>query len=80
MLADVLLASGQAREALTEYEAVLSKEPNRYRTTLGAARAARSAGLNDRAREYFGRLVDLGKDADTEPDGLREARRAVNRG
>jgi hypothetical protein len=80
MLADILLASGRPNEALSEYEAVLSKEPNRYRTTLGAARAARSAGSQDRAREFFNRLLDLGKDADTERDGLAEARRAVGRG
>ena len=80
MLADTLLASGRAMEALGEYEAVLDKEPNRYRATLGAARAARSAGSPDRAREFFNRLVDLGKEADTERDGLQEARQAVGRG
>jgi hypothetical protein len=78
MLADTLLASGQAKEALIEYESVLSKEPNRYRTTLGAARAARSAGSQDRAREFFGRVVDLGKEADSERDGLQEARQAMS--
>jgi hypothetical protein len=80
VLADILLASGKPKEALSEYETVLSKEPNRYRTTLGAARAARSAGSQDRARELFKQLVDLGRDADTERDELQEARRTVGRG
>lgn len=80
MLADRLLASGQAKEALVEYESVLSKEPNRYRTTLAAARAARSEGAQERAREFFKQLVDLGKDAEIERDGLQEARQAAGRG
>ena len=80
VLADILLASGKATEALGEYEAVLAKEPNRFRPTLGAARAARSAGSQERARDFFKQLVELGRDADTEPDGLREARQAVTRG
>jgi Tfp pilus assembly protein PilF len=80
MLADRLLASGQAREALVEYESVLSKEPNRYRTTLAAARAAHSEGAQERAREFFKKLVDLGKDAEIEREGLQEARQAAGRG
>jgi hypothetical protein len=44
LLADLLLASGKGGEALQEYEAVLNKEPNRYRAVLGAARAASRAG------------------------------------
>ena len=80
ILADKLLASGQGKEALVEYESVLSKEPNRYRTTLGAARAARSAGSQDRAREFFKQLVELGKDAEIERDGLQEARQTAGRG
>jgi hypothetical protein len=76
ILADLLLASGKAEEAVREYEAVLAKEPNRYRPTLGAARAARSAGDQDRARAFFKRLVELGQEADTERDGLDEARQA----
>jgi hypothetical protein len=76
ILADMLLASGKAEEAVREYEAVLAKEPNRYRTTFGAARAARTAGDQDRARVFFKQLVDLGREADTERDGLEEARQA----
>jgi len=80
ILADVLLASGRAKEALGEYEAVLNKEPNRYRTILGAARAAQSVGDQGRARSYFKQLVELASEADTAREGLEEARQAVNRG
>jgi hypothetical protein len=80
LLADLLLVSGKAGDALSEYEAVLSKEPNRYRAVLGAARAASRAGNESRARELFKQLADLGKDADTPRDGLEEARRSASRG
>jgi hypothetical protein len=80
LLADTLLASDRAKEALLEYESVLSKEPNRYRTTLGAARAARSSGDASRGREFFKQLVELGKDAELEAEGLEEARQAASRG
>jgi DNA-binding XRE family transcriptional regulator len=56
LLADLLLASGKAGDALQEYEAVLSKEPIRYRALLGAARAASRTGNESRAREMFKKL------------------------
>jgi hypothetical protein len=84
MLADILAASGKTTEALREYEAVLAKEPNRYRAVLGASRAARSAGQEARARDLFKQLfkqlLEAGRDADTARDGLDEARQAVGRG
>jgi hypothetical protein len=80
LLADLLLASGKAGEALQEYEAVLNKEPNRYRAVLGAARAASRAGNESRARDLFKQLAELGKDADSGRDGLEEARQSLSRG
>ncbi len=80
VLADVLLAAGKTAEALSDYEAVLAKEPNRYRAVLGAARAAHSAGDSTKARAYFAQLLELGKGADTERDGLREAQQYLDRG
>jgi hypothetical protein len=77
MLADLLLASGKAGDALREYEAALNKEPNRYRAVLGAARAASRTGNESRARELFKQLAELGQDADSGRDGLEEARRAA---
>ncbi|MFP5356340.1 MAG: hypothetical protein ACLGIK_14525, partial [Gemmatimonadota bacterium] len=49
LLGDLLLALGRPREALTEYRAALTSEPNRYLTLDGARRAAGAAG--DRAAE-----------------------------
>jgi hypothetical protein len=79
MLADFLLASGQAENALQEYEAVLDKEPNRYRAVRGAARAATGSGDESRARDLFKQLAELGKNADSGRDGLEEARQSVSR-
>ncbi len=80
MLADILSGTGKATEALREYEAVLAKEPNRYRAILGASRAARSAGQEARARDLFKQLLEAGREADSARDGLDEARQAVGRG
>jgi hypothetical protein len=80
LLADLLLEFGEVGEALQEYEAVLKKEPNRYRAVLGAARAASRAGNKSRARDLFKQLVELGKDADSGRDGLEEAHQFLRRG
>lgn len=52
LYADMLLANGQAAEALERYEAALERTPNRHRSLVGAAAAAREAGMADRAAEF----------------------------
>jgi hypothetical protein len=74
VLAEVLLGAGNGDEALREYQAVISKEPNRYRAIFGAARAARLAGDAEKARLYYTQLAELAQSADTERDSLQEAR------
>jgi len=59
LLAEMLMQSNQPTEALHEFEAVLAREPNRFRTLHGAARAAARAGDDVKARTYYRRLVDL---------------------
>lgn len=80
ILADVLLAAGRHADALLAYERVLAKEPNRYRATLGAARASQTTGDPTKARTYYSKIVDLGSDADSARDGLEEARQIVGKG
>jgi hypothetical protein len=75
VLAEVFLEAGNSDAALIEYEAVLAKEPNRYRATFGAARAAHLSGDAEKARVHFTQLVELAQSADTERDSLQEARR-----
>jgi tetratricopeptide (TPR) repeat protein len=71
---DLLLEIGDAAAALTEYETALKATPNRYRGTLGVARAADARGDRAKAAEYYGKLIDLTKDADVERHEVREAK------
>jgi tetratricopeptide (TPR) repeat protein len=74
LLAELLLEMGQPAAALNEFEIALKQTPNRFRVFWGAARAADSAGDHQKASEYFGKLVNLAKNADTERQEIREAR------
>jgi tetratricopeptide (TPR) repeat protein len=74
LLADLLLESGQAVEALSEYETAMRQNPNRYRGFWGAAQAARAAGNREKAAGYSAKLVELTKNADTERPEVREAK------
>ena len=73
----MLLQVKQPAEALVAFEATLTKEPNRFRAVLGAARAARDAGNQKAAAGYFAQLVQIAARADSpgRPE-LREARAA----
>jgi tetratricopeptide (TPR) repeat protein len=74
LFAELLLEMGQPAAALSEFETALKQTPNRYRTFLGIARAANAAGDRQKASEYYGKLVDLAKNADTERQETREAK------
>ena len=74
LLAELLLEMGQSAAALREFETALKATPNRYRAFLGIARAANAAGDRQKASEYYGKLVDLAKNADTERPETREAK------
>src|SRR6266852_5249322 len=74
LLAELLLEVGQPAAALNEFETALRQTPNRFRAYRGAARAADAAGNRQKASEYFGKLVDLAKNADTERQEIREAK------
>jgi hypothetical protein len=73
--ADLLLKHGEAAAALQEYQAVLGTDPNRFRSVLGKARAAKLAENNATAREAYRQLIELCGEADTERPELAEARR-----
>jgi len=74
LFGDMLLESGRAEEALTAYETSLVNDPKRLRSFHGAAQAAVAAGNRDKARYYFGRMVDMAYAGSTRPE-LIEARR-----
>jgi hypothetical protein len=78
-LGDMLLLSKDARGALKEFQATLAKEPNRFRTLYGAARAAAAAGSQADAKRYYKDLVDMCARADGARPELQEARAALAR-
>jgi len=74
MLAELLLELGQPAQALTEYEASHRTDPNRLHGLAGAARAAERAGQRDKAGDYYRRLLDLTRNADTERAEIKQAK------
>jgi tetratricopeptide (TPR) repeat protein len=74
LYAELLLETGQPAAALHEFETAIEQTPNRYRVLLGIARAANAAGDRQKASEYYGKLVNLAKNADTERPETGEAK------
>jgi Tfp pilus assembly protein PilF len=79
LLAYLELGAGDAKLALHNFEAVLQREPNRYRALAGAARAAERAGEARKAVEYSKRLLELAAGADTPLDELAHAKRLLGK-
>jgi hypothetical protein len=78
-LGDMLLLSKDARGALKAFQATLAKEPNRFRTLYGAARAAAAAGSEADAKRYYKDLTDMCARADDARPELQQARAALAR-
>ena len=74
LLADLLLELNQPAAALTEYKAVLQTDPNRFRSLLGEARAAKQAGDATTAHNAYQKLVTLSKPFGPERPELAEAK------
>jgi tetratricopeptide (TPR) repeat protein len=77
--ATMLLERGQAKPALDAFEATIKKEPNRLLTYIGAARAAAKSGNAAKARQYYGKAVELASGADTVWPEVAEARAFVGK-
>lgn len=67
MLGELLLENAQPRPALAlvEFKSTLARQPDRFWSLYGAAKAARLAGDADAARTYFERLLAIAPRADT---------------
>lgn len=76
-LGDLLMEQERPMEALEAYEASLEIWPNRYRSLLGAARAARDAGEAQRSQDHYRTLLDVTRGSDSDRPGVREARQAL---
>ncbi len=59
MLADLLLETKHADQALVEYETDLKFNPNRFNALYGAASAAEMTGMNEKATAYYAQLVKV---------------------
>src|ERR1700719_1459442 len=75
LLADLLLELNQPAAALVEYRAMLRTDPNRFRSLLGEARAAKQTGDSAAAHGAYSRLVALSKPAGPARPELAEATR-----
>lgn len=73
LLAEMLMEVGQPAQALTEFEGVLKKEPNRLGATVGAARAAELTGDRTKARLHYTSTVRLLNVADAGRPELKMA-------
>jgi hypothetical protein len=74
LLADLMLELNQPAAALVEYQAMLSTDPNRFRSLLGQARAAEQTGDSATAQEAYRKLVTLSKPIGSERPELAEAK------
>ena len=78
-LGDLLLELKQPAAALQEFEVSFLSTPNRFNGIYGAARAATLAGNNKSARLYYGKLIDLARDADSTRPETEEAKQFVGK-
>jgi hypothetical protein len=74
LLADLLLELNQPDAALVEYRAMLSTDPNRFRSLVGEARAAKQTGDFATARDAYGKLMTLSKPVGSARPELAEAK------
>ena len=79
MLADMLLDSKHPELALTEYEADLKFNPNRFNGLYGAAQAAQMVGKNDKANSYYAQLVKVCEGSQSERPELTRAKQLLAR-
>jgi len=78
LLGEMLLVQGEPARALQQFEAVLKKEPRRFNSLYGGARAAMLSGRGDVSQEYFRELLYICARSDKPARAeLQEARRAM---
>ena len=74
LLGELLLEVHEPAAALVEFEASLQRVPNRFRSFVGAARAAELAGDREKAKAFSAKLFALADKADTDRPELVYAR------
>jgi hypothetical protein len=78
LLGEMLLEMHKPGKALVQFQATLKKEPRRFRSLYGAARAAQLSGHGDLSQKYLGELLTVcaHSDAPGRPE-IKEAREAL---
>jgi hypothetical protein len=79
MLGEMLLAHGQAAEALAALEESQQVEPNRFKGLWLAARAAEQTGQPDKAKLHYAKLLEVCAQADTPRPALQHAKAFLGR-
>ena len=74
LLGEMLLEMNRPAEALQAFETSEKHDPNRFRGLYGAGKAAALAGEQAKAKSYYGKLVMLAQNADTERPEIIEAK------
>jgi len=73
LLGDMLLALNKPIEALEAYEINLNGHPNRLNGVYGAAIAAKLSGNHEKALFYYGQLIELTKNSNSDRPEVEEA-------
>ena len=74
LLGDMLMEMKQPAQALQAYEGSSKREPNRFRTLAGAARAAEQTGDAVKAKAYYAELTKLAQKSDGGRPELKRAK------
>ena len=77
MLADLLVELNRPQEALTEYEADLKFNPNRFDGLAGAAKASELAGKSEQANSYYAQLLKICAGSSSDRPELLHAKQLV---
>lgn len=79
LLGEWLLASGDAKQARSEFETALKRAPNRSQALLGLARAQAASHDEAAANASYRRLIAIWHAADAQLPGLLEARTRLDK-
>jgi tetratricopeptide (TPR) repeat protein len=74
LFGEILLRAGKPVEAAAQFQTALLRQPNRARSLLGAARAAKQSGDENKAASIYAKFLEQWKQADADLPELREAR------
>ncbi len=77
MLADLLLEIKRPEQALTEYEADLKFNPNRFNGVYGAAQAAEMSGNTEKGNTYYSQVLKLCDGSNSVRPELKLSRKMV---